>query len=152
MAFPSRHSGGALKPARSSRTSDLLHIIAITGRDIPPSTTVAVAGGDTICCAPYATFGTEELSRNAVAALEDRTACLLEHHGMIGLGATLDKAMWLAVEVETLARQYHGLSANHRSCRRTRWRKECARAWWLLATRVEVRGVRVRLLSSRRMC
>jgi L-fuculose-phosphate aldolase len=27
---------------------------------------------------------------------------------MIAVGKTLDKAMWLAVEVETLARQYHG--------------------------------------------
>ncbi len=87
-------------------------IIAIMGRDIPPvHYMVAAAGGDTIRCAPYATFGTEELSRNAVAALQDRTACLLEHHGMIAIGGALDKAMWLAVEVETLARQYHGCLA-----------------------------------------
>lgn len=86
--------------------------IAIMGRDIPPvHYMVAVAGGDTIRCAPYATFGTEELSQNAVAALHDRTACLLEHHGMIAIGGTLEKAMWLAVEVETLARQYHGCLA-----------------------------------------
>ena len=69
---------------------------------------VAVAGGDSIRCAPYATFGTVELSEHAVRALEGRLACLLDHHGMIAIGKTLDKAMWLAVEVETLARQYHG--------------------------------------------
>jgi L-fuculose-phosphate aldolase len=69
---------------------------------------IACAGGDTIPCAPYATFGTEELSRHAVAALEDRSACLLAHHGMIAIGTSLAKAMWLAVEVEALARQYHG--------------------------------------------
>lgn len=57
-------------------------IIAIMGLEIPPlHYMVAVAGGHTVPCAPYATFGTEELSRHAVAALEDRTACLLEHHG-----------------------------------------------------------------------
>ena len=67
-----------------------------------------VAGGDTIRVAPYATFGTQELSEHAVRALEGRLACLLEHHGMIAVGASLSKAMWLAVEVETLARQYHG--------------------------------------------
>lgn len=84
-------------------------IVAIMGMDIPPlHYMVAVAGGSTIPCAPYATFGTEDLSRHAVTALEDRTACLLEHHGMIATGATLDKAMWLAVEVEALARQFHG--------------------------------------------
>jgi len=84
-------------------------ILAIMGLEIPPiHYMIACAGGDTIRCAPYATFGTEELSHAAVAALEDRLACLLAHHGMIVVGASLAKAMWLAVEVETLARQYPG--------------------------------------------
>ena len=84
-------------------------ILAIMGREIPAvHYMIACAGGDTIRCAPYATFGTAELSRHAVAALEGRSACLLAHHGMIAVGASLAKAMWLAVEVETLARQYHG--------------------------------------------
>jgi L-fuculose-phosphate aldolase len=84
-------------------------ILAIMGREIPPvHYMIACAGGDTIRCAPYATFGTQELSDHAVAALEGRLACLLEHHGMIAVGSSLTKAMWLAVEVETLARQYHG--------------------------------------------
>ena len=83
--------------------------IAILGHEIPPlHYMIAVAGGSTIRCAPYATFGTAELSANAVKALEGRLACLLQHHGLIACGKTLDKAMWLAVEVETLARQYHG--------------------------------------------
>jgi L-fuculose-phosphate aldolase len=83
--------------------------LAIMKRDIPPiHYMIAVAGGDSIRCAPYATFGTAELSRHAVAALKDRLACLLAHHGMIAIGPSLAKAMWLAVEVETLARQYHG--------------------------------------------
>lgn len=84
-------------------------ILAIMGMAIPPvHYMIAAAGGDSIRCAPYATFGTAELSEHAVRALEDRLACLLDHHGMIAIGKTLDKAMWLAVEVETLARQYHG--------------------------------------------
>jgi L-fuculose-phosphate aldolase len=84
-------------------------ILAIMGLEIPPiHYMIACAGGDTIRCAPYATFGTQELSEHAVRALEDRLACLLEHHGMIAVGPSLSKAMWLAVEVETLARQYHG--------------------------------------------
>src|SRR3954464_1285872 len=84
-------------------------ILAIMGREIPPvPSMIAAAGGDSIRCAPYATFGTAELSEHAVRALEGRFACLLDHHGMIAVGKTLEKAMWLAVEVETLARQYHG--------------------------------------------
>ena len=84
-------------------------ILAIMGLEIPPiHYMIACAGGDTIRCAPYATFGTQELSEHAVKALHDRSACLLAHHGMIAVGPSLSKAMWLAVEVETLARQYHG--------------------------------------------
>jgi L-fuculose-phosphate aldolase len=67
---------------------------------------VAMAGGDSIRCAPYATFGTQALSDHAVKALEGRKACLLANHGMIVVGETLAKAMALAVEVETLAAQY----------------------------------------------
>ncbi len=76
-------------------------------RPIPPfHYMVAVAGGSNIRCAPYATFGTEELSRNAVAALEGRKACLLANHGLITVGADLAGAFKLAVEVETLAAMY----------------------------------------------
>ena len=84
-------------------------MLAIMGLAIPPvHYMIACAGGDTIRCAPYATFGTQQLSQHAVTALEDRSACLLAHHGMIAIGPSLASAMWLAVEVETLARQYHG--------------------------------------------
>jgi len=67
---------------------------------------VAMAGGEDIRCAPYATYGTQELSDHALAALEGRRACLLANHGLIALGADLEAALALAVEVEMLARQY----------------------------------------------
>ena len=67
---------------------------------------VALAGGRDIRCADYATFGTQELSDLAVAALAERRACLLANHGMIALGASLERALALAVEVETLAEMY----------------------------------------------
>ena len=67
---------------------------------------IAAFGGSTVRCAPYATFGTAELADLALAALEGRTACLLANHGMIVLAPNLPKAMWLAVELETLAKQY----------------------------------------------
>jgi len=67
---------------------------------------VAVAGGTSIRCAPYATFGTEELSRHAVTALEGHKACLLANHGLITVGTDLAGAFKLAVEVETLAAMY----------------------------------------------
>jgi L-fuculose-phosphate aldolase len=67
---------------------------------------VAEAGGDKIACAPYATYGTEALSRFAVKALGPRNACLLANHGSIAVADTLRKAYELAGEVETLASQY----------------------------------------------
>jgi L-fuculose-phosphate aldolase len=82
--------------------------LAIARRDIEACHyMIAAFGGATIRCAPYATFGTPELSAHAVTALQDRMGCLLANHGMIALGETLDKAMWRAVELETLARQYY---------------------------------------------
>ena len=65
-----------------------------------------VAGGTDIRCSPYATFGTQQLSDNALEALEDRLACLLGQHGQISLGKNLEHALWLAIEVETLSRLY----------------------------------------------
>ena len=67
---------------------------------------VGIAGGTTIRCAPYATFGTQALSDAAIAALDGRLACLLGQHGQIALGKTLEGALWMASEVETLARLY----------------------------------------------
>ncbi len=67
---------------------------------------IAAFGGSSVRCAPYATYGTAELARLALAALEGRSACLLANHGMIVLAPNLAKAMWLAVELETLAKQY----------------------------------------------
>ncbi|PKQ06362.1 MAG: class II aldolase, partial [Alphaproteobacteria bacterium HGW-Alphaproteobacteria-10] len=83
-------------------------VLAIARKSIPACHYMMAAfGGMDVRCAEYATFGTEALSRHAIAALEGRTACLLANHGMIATGANLAKAMWLAVELETIARQYY---------------------------------------------
>ncbi|MAU59783.1 MAG: class II aldolase [Parvibaculum sp.] len=87
--------------------SDFATVLAVMKREIPPfHYMVAVAGGKDIRVAPYATFGTEELARNAVTALEGRRACLLAHHGQIAFGPTVEDALHLAHEVETLSAQY----------------------------------------------
>jgi len=81
--------------------------LAIARREIPAiHYMIAAFGGPTIRCAPYAPYGTAELAALALTALEDRSACLLANHGMIVVGPNLAKAMWLAVELETLAKQY----------------------------------------------
>lgn len=81
--------------------------LACLGWEIPAfHYMVAVAGGDSIHCATYATFGSQELSDNALAALKGRKACLLANHGMICIDRDLTAVLALAVELETLARQY----------------------------------------------
>ncbi len=73
---------------------------------------IAMAGGDDIRCADYATFGSPALAANAVKALEGRKAVLLANHGVIACGRTLLGAWTLAQEVENLAGQYLALLAS----------------------------------------
>ncbi len=81
--------------------------LAIARRSIPACHyMVAAFGGGDVRCSSYARFGTKELSNAALVALDGRNGCLLANHGAIAVGSTLDKAMWLAVELETLAKQY----------------------------------------------
>jgi L-fuculose-phosphate aldolase len=67
---------------------------------------IAAAGGPTVPCVPYVTWGTQQLADYIVGALQNRHACLLSNHGMVCVGPNLKKAAWLAVEIETLAAQY----------------------------------------------
>lgn len=67
---------------------------------------VASAGGSSIEVVPYETFGTSALARAAAEGLRERNAVLLEHHGVLAAGRTLERAFALALEVENLAHQY----------------------------------------------
>ena len=81
--------------------------LACLQKDIPAfHYMIAMAGGDSIPCAPYALFGTQALSDGAIAALKDRKACLLANHGMIAIGRDLKQALAITQEVETLCEQY----------------------------------------------
>ncbi len=81
--------------------------ISMTRRAIPPCHYMVTRfGGGDVRCADYALFGTAELSANALAALQDRRACLLANHGFIATGADLPAAMAAAVELEALSKQY----------------------------------------------
>jgi len=81
--------------------------LACLRKEIPPfHYMIALMSGDNIRCAKYATFGTQELSDNALRALKDRKACLLANHGMIAMGEDLAEAFRIAVEVETLSEMY----------------------------------------------
>jgi L-fuculose-phosphate aldolase len=101
--FAARADAGAIVHTHSKHATAL----ACTGRGIPAfHYMVAAAGGADIRCAPYHTFGTQELSDAAVAAIDGRKACLLANHGVIALGSDLQSALALAGKVENLAAQY----------------------------------------------
>jgi L-fuculose-phosphate aldolase len=81
--------------------------LAMARRPIPPCHyMIAAFGGGDVRCAGYANFGTAALSALALEALDGRNACLLANHGMVVFAPSLERAMWLATELETLARQY----------------------------------------------
>ena len=81
--------------------------LSVLGQDIPPfHYMIAVAGGDSVRCAPYAMFGTKELSDNILEAIQDRKACLLSNHGLVALGKDLNEAFNIAEEVEHLSRLF----------------------------------------------
>ena len=81
--------------------------ISTHGKSIPAfHYMVAMAGGNDIKCAKYATYGTRQLSKNILKALKNRSACLIGNHGQIAFSENLSKAFELAEEVENLSHQY----------------------------------------------
>lgn len=101
--YRERPAFGAIVHSHSAHATAL----ACQRRPIPPfHYMITRAGGHDIRCAEYATFGTGQLSQNAVVALQDRNACLLANHGQIAAAPDLASALRLAWEVEELARQY----------------------------------------------
>lgn len=85
-------------------------VLACARRPIPAfHYMIAAAGGADIPCVPYATFGSEDLSRHVAAGLAERNACLMANHGAIAVGATVEEALELAATVEMLATQYVAL-------------------------------------------
>ena len=81
--------------------------VSAHGKNIPAfHYMVALAGGNNIKCAEYATFGTKELSQNIIKALDGRKACLMSNHGQVAFGKSLDEAFELAQEIENICHQY----------------------------------------------
>ncbi len=121
-------SHGALKPSSEWRfhqdlyrnrmdVNAIVHVhstfattLACMGKEVPAfHYMVAVAGGKTIRCAKYYTFGTQALSDAVIEAMQERKACLMANHGMIATGADLKKALAMAIEVEKLCEIYYRL-------------------------------------------
>lgn len=86
-----------------------LHATAVSclRREIPAvHYLVGLFGGTTLRCADYATFGTPELSANLLRALAGRRGAIMANHGLVVLGSSLEQALSLTLEAETLAKIY----------------------------------------------
>jgi L-fuculose-phosphate aldolase len=81
--------------------------LSMARREIPACHyMIARFGGAPVRCAPYALFGTAELSAHVLRALEGRSACLMANHGGLATGKTIGTALAAATELELLAQQY----------------------------------------------
>lgn len=80
--------------------------IACMGIELPAVHYLLAFSGDKVPLAPYATFGTQALSDNILSVLDHYKACLLENHGLITLGASLDEAFDIAEALELVAQIY----------------------------------------------
>lgn len=101
--YRARPQAGAVLHAHSPYATSL----ACLRREIPPfHYMIARFGGDTVRCAAYATFGTQDLSTAALDALVGRNACLLANHGMLAFAHDLKGALALGIELEELCGQY----------------------------------------------
>ncbi|MFB7557143.1 class II aldolase/adducin family protein [Streptomyces brevispora] len=79
--------------------------------EVPPIHYAAALLGGPVRVAAYARYGTDELAGNMVAALRDRTGCLLGNHGTVTYGATLDEAYDRTAQLEWLCRLWLAASA-----------------------------------------
>tara|TARA_Y100000591_G_C21743179_1_gene650453 strand:+ start:75 stop:731 length:657 start_codon:yes stop_codon:yes gene_type:complete len=101
--YVNKNNAGAIVHAHSPNAT----AVSSHRKAIPPfHYMIALAGGEDIKCADYATYGTKELSENVIKALENRKACLMSNHGQVAFGSNLDEAFELALEIENICHQY----------------------------------------------
>ena len=101
--YSSKNEANAIVHAHSTYAT----AVSAHNKDVPAfHYMVALAGGNDLKCAKYATFGTQELSDNIINALKNRKACLMSNHGQVAFGDNLEQAFELAQEVENICHQY----------------------------------------------
>lgn len=78
---------------------------SVVNKEIPVEMVeVAAHVGGQIPVAPYRPPGTKELGEEALKVLKGRRACLLQNHGVLAVGTTLEKAYKAAAITEIAAR------------------------------------------------
>lgn len=92
--------------ARAVVHTHAVHATAVSTlvTELPAIHYMTAALGGPVRVAPYATYGTDELAANMLRALDGRSGCLLQNHGTITYGATLDQAYDRTAQLEWMCR------------------------------------------------
>ena len=85
--------------------------LACLGWELPPAHYLVGFAGPKVPLAPYHTYGTPELARAVVKAMQGYNAALLANHGLVAVGDTLSRAFAVAEEIEFAARVYYQAKA-----------------------------------------
>jgi L-fuculose-phosphate aldolase len=100
-----------LEVYRNTRAAAVVHTHAVHATavstlvpELPLIHYMAAALGGPVRVAPYALYGTEELAQNMLRALRDRTGCLLQNHGTVTYGDSLDQAYDRTAQLEWMCR------------------------------------------------
>ncbi|MGW7490311.1 class II aldolase/adducin family protein [Streptomyces sp. NPDC054786] len=72
--------------------------------ELPPVHYMTAALGGPVRVAPYALYGSDELAAHMLDALRDRTGCLLQNHGTLTHGDSLDQALDRTAQLEWMCR------------------------------------------------
>lgn len=89
--------------------SKYVNILACTGRKLPAiHYLLASVGGNSVDIAPYHTYGTEELAKDAVKYMGEKKAVILANHGLLTRGDSVKEALDIAETVEFCSFLYVG--------------------------------------------
>jgi len=81
--------------------------VACLNWEIPAVHYLVGMSGNKVPLAPYATYGSRELSENLLQSIGNYNACLLANHGLVTVGANLGAAFSTAEEIELVSRLYY---------------------------------------------
>ena len=80
--------------------------LSCTHDELPPLHYSCLSLGGAPRTAAYATFGSQELADNVIEALQGRNAAMMQNHGSVAYGSTMDQAVERLELLEWLAELY----------------------------------------------
>jgi L-ribulose-5-phosphate 4-epimerase len=79
-------------------------VFASLGKPIPPCLTASAMLGGLIPLGGYVPIGGEQIGEEIVAKIGDKSAIIMQNHGVFTIGKDARRAVKMAIEVEEIAR------------------------------------------------